>query len=219
MKTVRPVVWGVSAVLAAAAMPAQAGDTFQRVDFYGAWTQVDGQAGARDQDGWGGGLRIVGGKRVGFFGDLQGSYAAVERKAAGVRDQLDFGDYRAGLGWGFPAFGAVGFAQLKAEYVSLQFKDRAAGSRDHQDGFGVHVQLEQDIAGTFGLRASVGYVNVEDAQGPELTLGYHWVPDTFGVFTEFRWMSLDAKHGPGEFETVTVRAGFRVPFGGSRQAF
>jgi opacity protein-like surface antigen len=199
-----------AAVLAIAAAPAQAGDDkFQRVEFFGSYTQIDPDGPNDDFDGIGGGLRVVGGRRVGLFGDLQAEFVPTERDGAGA--DLDFGNYRAGIGWGFPAFGELGFFQAKAEYVSLRFKPDGGGS-DNQNGWGAHLQFEQDLAHSFGIHASLGYIDVDDADGTEYVIGFHWVPDVFGFFAHFRWLDLDFDNGGGQVDISTVRAGFRVPF-------
>jgi opacity protein-like surface antigen len=199
-----------AALLAMAVVPAQAGDDkFQRVEFFGAYTRIDPEGRNNDADGIGGGLRVVGGRRVGLFGDLQGEFVQTEFDAGGT--DLDFGNYRAGIGWGFPAFGQLGFFQVKAEYVSLRFKQDGFGS-DNQNGWGAQVQFEQDLAYSFGIHASLGYLDVDDADGTEYVIGFHWVPDVFGFFAQFRWLDLDFDNGGSQADISTVRAGFRVPF-------
>ncbi len=213
MKTV--ISLAVAAMAASAVAPAYAeSDKFQRVEFFGSWTQIDGGTGAVDFEGIGGGLRVVGGRRVGAFGDLQLEFVPTDAEGGGNRVDLDYGNYRAGAGWGLPAFGSVGFFQLKAEYVSLRTELEGAGGsvKNKQDGYGVHLQFEQDLAHSFGIHASLGYLDVDDADGTEYVIGLHWVPDTYGFFTQFRWMDLNVDDGGGEFEAATVRAGFRIPF-------
>ncbi len=198
-----------AALLAMAVGPVQAqNDKFQRVEFFGAYTKIDPDAGNQNFDGIGGGLRVVGGQRVGLFGDLQGEFVPTELD--GTRTNLDFGNYRAGAGWGFPAFGELGFFQVKAEYVALRF-DLDGQASETQDGWGAQVQFEQDLAHSFGIHASLGYIDVDDADGTEYVIGFHWVPDVFGFFTQFRWLNLDDDTG-GNLDIQTVRAGFRVPF-------
>ncbi len=194
-----------------ASTSAAASDKFQRVEFFGSYGQLDVDGLDADYDGIGGGLRIVGGQRVGVFGDLQAEYIPTELDSAAQTD-LDIENYRAGIGFGFPAFGEIGFFQLKGEYVSLR-TELESGAKDRQSGFGVHVQVEQDIAGSFGIDASVGYLGLDDVDGTEFTIGFHWVPDTFGFFTQFRWANLDGKKdGIADVEFSSLRVGFRVPF-------
>lgn len=189
---------------------AVANDKFQRIEFFSSYAQLESDGIAEDFDGIGGGLRVVGGQRVGFFGDFQGEYVPTEIDGGGA--DLDFENYRAGAGWGFPA-GPVGFFQVKAEYVSLRTKLESGGVevKESQNGYGVHLQFEQDLAYDFGVHASLGYLDVDDADGTEYVIGFHWVPDVFGFFAQLRWDDLNVDGG-GELEIQTVRAGFRVPF-------
>ncbi|HEY1077930.1 MAG TPA: outer membrane beta-barrel protein [Fontimonas sp.] len=215
---------GLIAIAAlACSAPALASDKFQRVEFFGSYGQFESDYGD-DFDGIGGGLRIVGGQRVGLFGDLQAEYIPTEREISGTTTDLDVQNYRAGIGFGLPAFADIGFLQLKAEYVSLRnevdfFAASAEGpgmrvtQKDNQAGYGVHLQVEQDIAGSFGIDASAGYLDLEDFDGSEFTVGLHWVPDNYGFFTQFRWANLGAKDaGVTDVEFSSLRVGFRVPF-------
>lgn len=201
-----------AAVLAAGAMSAaHAGsDKVQRVEFFGAYAQIDPDGATKDFDGIGGGLRVVGGQRVGFFGDFQGEYIPTELDGSG---EIDFENYRAGAGWGFPA-GPVGFFQLKAEYVSLRTDSEVGGvsAKESQNGYGVHLQFEQDLTRSLGIHASLGYLDLDDVDGTEYVIGFHWVPDVFGFFAQLRWDDLNVDDGGGDLEIQTVRAGFRVPF-------
>lgn len=204
--------FAAAALAAGLLSPAHAADgKFQRIEFFGSYAQIDTDGLADESDGIGGGLRVVGGRRVGFFGDFQGEYIPTELDGGGA--DLDFQNYRAGAGWGFPA-GPVGFFQLKAEYVSLRTRLDSGGveDKDSQNGYGVHLQFEQDLAYDFGIHASLGYLDVDDADGTEYVIGFHWVPDVFGFFAQLRWDDLNVDDGGGDFEIQTVRAGFRVPF-------
>lgn len=207
---------GIAAIAALTfSASAMADDKFQRVEFFGSYGQFDADGLSGDFDGIGGGLRIVGGQRVGIFGDLQAEYIPTELDSDDSAG-LDIGNYRAGIGYGFPAFGNAGFLQLKAEYASLrtEFDDGVAGAaKENQTGFGVHLQVEQDIAGSFGIDASVGYLGFEDIDGTEFTVGFHWVPDNYGFFTQFRWANLEGKDSSAfDAEFSSLRVGFRVPF-------
>ncbi|MES0874666.1 outer membrane beta-barrel protein [Sinimarinibacterium thermocellulolyticum] len=205
--------FAAAAIAAGMLSSAHAGsDQFQRIEFFGSWAQIDADDTTTEEfDGIGGGLRVVGGQRVGFFGDFSGEYVPTERDDGGA--DLDFENYRAGAGWGFPA-GPVGFFQLKAEYASLRTERQAPGGKvkESQDGYGVHLQFEQDLPYSLGVHASLGYLDLDDADGIEYVIGVHWVPDVFGFFAQYRWDDLDIADSDAELRIDTVRAGFRVPF-------
>ncbi|MEC9363372.1 MAG: hypothetical protein ACPHN2_16840 [Sinimarinibacterium flocculans] len=201
-----------AAALAAGLMtPAYAGDKFQRIEFFGAWGQIDQNVNDVTFDGWGGGLRVVGGRRVGPFADLQAEFIPTEERDSGA--DLDLENYRAGVGFGLPAFQPVGFFQVKVEYVAIRLdSELPLLVNDSQNGVGVHLQFEQDLARNFGIHASLGWLNLDDADGTEYVIGFHWVPDVYGFFAQFRWDDLDLDSGADDIEVGTVRAGFRVPF-------
>jgi opacity protein-like surface antigen len=202
-----------AAALAIGAMSAAHADDgkFQRIEFFGSYAQLEADGSADEFDGIGGGLRVVGGKRVGFFGDFSGEYIPTELDGGGA--DLDFENYRAGAGWGFPA-GPVGFFQVKAEYASLRTELDSGGveAKDSQSGYGVHLQFEQDLGSDLGVHASIGYLGLDDVEGTEYVIGFHWVPDVFGLFAQVRIDDLNVDDSDADLEISTVRAGFRVPF-------
>lgn len=192
----------------AASSTATAGDKLQRVEFFGTYGQFDADGLTDNYDGIGGGLRILAGRRDGLFGDLTGEYIPTDVDGA----DLDIENYRAGIGYGMSAFGADSFLQLKVEWASLRTEFEGS-VRETQNGVGVHVQLEKDFIDGFGVDASVGYLDFEDIDGTEFTIGAHWVPERVGFFTQFRFANLQGKDsGTPDAELTSLRVGFRVPF-------
>lgn len=191
---------------------AMAGDKLQRVEFFGTYGQLDAEGLVDDFEGIGGGLRILAGRRDGLFGDLSGEYIPTDTDIGSDTVDLDIENYRAGIGYGLSAFGADSFLQLKVEWASLrtEFED---GARENQNGFGVHVQIEKDFIDGLGVDASVGYLDFEDIDGSEFTVGAHWVPERVGFFLQFRFASLEGKDdSSADAELSSLRAGFRMPF-------
>lgn len=201
----------VIAATAASTSAMAASDKLQRVEFFGTYGQFDADGLSDDFEGIGGGLRILAGRRDGLFGDLTGEYIPTDTDIAGETLDLDIENYRGGIGYGISAFGPDSFLQLKVEYASL--RTDFEGARENQNGFGVHVQMEKDFIDGFGVDASVGYLDFEDIDGSEFTIGAHWVPERVGLFAQFRFANLDGKDsGTTDAELTSLRVGFRVPF-------
>ena len=118
-------------------------------------------------------------------------------------DGFDSDDLRVGGGWAFRVSPEV-TPYVKVEYIDL-------GSDLDQDGFGVTGGVDWSVTPQFILRGEVGYIDLDDIDGFELTAGgtFMFTP-TLGAFAEVRWW--DASVNGLDVEITDIRAGVTFNF-------
>lgn len=99
---------------------------------------------------------------------------------------------------------------ILGEYVRL--KDDAFGASSSENGFGLHMGVQFDATSAFGIKASIGYVDIGDfGSGVELLAGVHYdFTDTVGLSADYRFTRL-AESGE-DVDVGDLRLGVRFSF-------
>lgn len=181
---------------AAPAMAAQ-GNNF--IDGYFAISEVD--VGPVDDDG--NGFGVKGAFQITPQVFLTGEYQSVDYDDFNA----DIDQLRLGAGFG-PGMGSSGAGLYgRGEYVRLD------DDNDDQDGVVGTVGYGLAVNKEFRLHGEIGYVLLDDADGPELLVGgtYRLTPN-LGLFADYRMSYLDPDRGGGDFDIADFRAGARFYF-------
>lgn len=95
----------------------------------------------------------------------------------------------------------------RVEYVNLDF-----GSGSDQDGIGGHVGYALPLSKEFRLHGQVGYLMLDDVDGPELLVGATYqVAPNIALFGDYRASFLEADGG-GDLDVSDIRLGARFLF-------
>lgn len=169
------------------------------VDGYFALSELD--IGSFDDDGNGFGLKGAFQVHPQVF--LTGEFQSVEYDDT----DLDLDQIRLGAGTG-PGMGANGEGIYgRGEYIQLD-----ADSED-QDGLVGTLGYALSVNPQFRLHGEVGYVYLDDADGPELLVGGTYrLAQNLGLFADYRMSFLDPDGGGGDLDVADLRAGVRFHF-------
>jgi len=180
------------------AAPALAATGNNYVDGYFYLSDID--VGPADDDGVGVGVK--GGFQVADQVYLTGEYQTVEYDDFNV----DLDQLRLGAGFG-PGMGTKGQGIYgRAEYVKFDIDS------EDDSGIGGHVGYALPLSDQFRLNGEVGYLLLDDSDGPELLIGGTYrVAQNFGIFADYRASFLDGDHG-GDLDVSDLRIGARFYF-------
>jgi len=182
--------------------PAMAAPGNNFVDGYALFSDIDPD-GAGSDDGIG--MGVKGGFQVADQIFLTGEFQTVEYDDTNVDlDQIRLG---AGFGPGMSpnAQGLYG----RVEYVDVEFDP---GSGD--DGVAGSIGYGLPLNAQFRVHGEVGYLYLDDADGPEILLGATYrIAQNFGVFADYRMSFLEFDGpGGGDVDISDLRAGVRFTF-------
>lgn len=159
-------------------------------------TEFEG-GGSVDGDGFG----IRGAGKIADQIFLYGEYQSVEYDFAGDPETEQI---RAGGGFFFLQQTEMA-AYGKAEFINVDsdFTD------DDSSGFGLHAGLNFMPMPALALTGQVGYIDIEDADGPEYLLGasYNITPQ-IGIFTDYRFTDLESDAGDAEIKDWRIGGRF-----------
>lgn len=183
------------------AAPAMAAPGNNFIDGYGLFSDIDPE-GAGSDDGIGAGVK--GGFQVADQIFLTGEFQTVEYDDSNV----DLDQIRLGAGFG-PGMGpnAEGLYG-RVEYVNVDFSP--GGDDDGVAGaIGYGLPLNQQ----FRVHGEVGYVYLDDSDGPELLLGATYrLAQNLGVFADYRMSFLNFDGPGGDLDLSDLRVGVRFTF-------
>ena len=130
---------------------------------------------------------------------INGEYQAVDYDRSGDLDQLRFG-----VGLHSPLNQNVNFVGL-LEYINV---DGDRGGPD-EDGFGVHGGLEAALAPQFTVHGSVGFVMLDDLDGPEFLVGlrYQATPQ-ISIFGDYRMTRLSDRGVDVDLDDLRIGVGY-----------
>lgn len=160
---------------------------------------VDG-AGSADTSGDGFGVKgAFSFTDTAFF---TGEYQSVDYDEDLIED-IELDQIRLGAGYRFTAT-TLPMWYLRAEFVQLSVDD------EDENGYGVHGGVRAEN-GALGVYAEAGYVDVEEADGFEFTVGADYaLTDAIGGFVDYRRSDLEASDG--DLTLDDLRVGLRLYF-------
>ena len=194
----RELIAAAAALGMAAPVMAATGNNY--VDGYLLMSDID--LGPVDDDGIGGGLK--GGFQVGDQVYLTGEFQTVEYDDFNA----DFDQIRLGAGFG-PGMGSKGEGLYgRAEYVRFDLDN------EDDDGIAGHVGYGLPLNQQFRLHGELGYVLLDDVDGPELLVGgTYQVAPNIGIFADYRMSFLEVDgSGGGDVDINDLRVGARFYF-------
>ena len=180
------------------AAPALAVQGNNYVDGYGFMSDID--FGPFDDDGVG--MGVKGAFQVADKVYLTGEFQTVEY------DDLneDFDQIRLGAGFG-PGMGP----SAEGIYGRVEYVNFDTGV-DDEDGIGGAIGYGLPLSPAFRLHGEVGYLYLDDTDGPELLIGGTYrIAQNFGVFADYRASFLEADGG-GDIDINDLRVGVRFTF-------
>jgi hypothetical protein len=184
------------------AAPALAVQGNNYVDGYGFFSDVDLEFGPFNDSDDGVGMGVKGAFQVADKVYLTGEFQTVEYDDF----NRDLDQIRLGAGFG-PGMGpnAEGIYG-RVEYVDVDF----FGEDD--DGVGGSIGYGLPLSPEFRLHGEVGYLYLDDVDGPELLIGGTYrIAQNFGVFADYRASFLEADGG-GDIDINDLRVGIRFTF-------
>lgn len=169
------------------------------IDGYFALSEID--VGPADDDG--NGFGVKGAFQVHPQAFITGEFQNVEYDDSDADvDQIRLG---AGIGPGMGSSGEGIYG--RGEYINFDFDS------EDQDGLVGTVGYALPINPQFRLHGELGYVYVDDADGPELLVGGTYrLAQNFGLFADYRVSYLDPDGGRGDLDISDFRAGARFYF-------
>lgn len=210
----------VIAVLSVASLPAFAGAPVgspglgSHVDLYYSNLdfEVSDDTDSASIDGDGGGIGFWLGNNIGLLtAELQKN--SLDGSPGGFTTDADIRTMRVGLGYRLLNTPTQG-AWIRAEYVNfdgdIEIQDVGSGS-DKQDGYGIHAggMLGAGIVNGYG---EIGFVDVDDLDGMEYTLGLNVQPGMVGGFVEYRVTDLELDNIDLDEKFEDLRIGLRLAF-------
>lgn len=181
------------------ATPALAAQGNNYVDGYGFLSDID-LGGPNDDDGVG--MGVKGGFQVADKVYLTGEFQTVEYDD--LNEDLD--QIRLGAGFG-PGMGP----NSEGIYGRVEYVDVDLGFFD-DSGVGGAVGYGLPLSPEFRLHGEVGYLYLDDLDGPELLIGGTYrIAQNFGVFADYRASFLEADGG-GDIDINDLRVGVRFTF-------
>ncbi|MHA7833105.1 MAG: outer membrane beta-barrel protein [Algiphilus sp.] len=134
---------------------------------------------------------------------LTGEYQAVEYDDS----ELEFDQLRGGVGF-FAPLGPDVQWNARAELVRVELSVPGAGS-DDETGFGVHGGLEAMLTPRFSVHGSIGYLSVDDADGPEFLVGGRFMASqNVSIFADYRMSRFEDDDTDLDVDDIRVGAGF-----------
>lgn len=197
---------GLSALmLSAFAFQANAQQTsFGHVDAYyipNADLEISDATGSAKDDGDGFGLK-------GRFLVSEQLFIAAEYQAVEYDDsELELDQLRVGVGFTMPINITLNFVG-QVEYINAE-TDAPGVSSESDDGFGVHAGLEAALAPQFSLYGRVGFVSVDDSDGPEFLVGARFkVTPNASLFADYRASRFSDSGTDLDLDDLRIGAGF-----------
>jgi hypothetical protein len=156
-----------------------------------------------------------------------------ELEFIGMDRDLDVFNYRIGPGLGFnPTRNSTLYAL--AQFIGTEFDGprtafEPGDTVDHEEGWGVHGGFKAWTTRCWGFEGQAGWVELENFEGPEFTLGafaqlFRIGNNSLGIFADFRTQQFDFEiptaFGDVEHEVDTdeARVGVRFNFSSPRSA-
>ena len=191
----------IAAVAACAfAAPAISAQGNNFVDGYFVISDIDA-GGSDDGDGFG----VKGAGQVTDRIFFTGEYQSVEYDDSNA----DLDQFRLGAGFG-PGMGSSGEGIYgRVEYVNVDLDS------EDEDGLGGTVGYALPLNKQFRLHGEVGYLYLDDTDGPELLIGGTYrINQNFGIFADYRMSMLETDVGPGDqdVDIDDLRIGARFYF-------
>jgi hypothetical protein len=154
-----------------------------------------------DDDGDGFGLR-------GRFNATEQVFISAEYQAVEYDDSsLELDQLRVGAGYILPINTTLNFVG-QVEYISAE-TDGPGISSETDDGFGVHAGLEAALAPQFSLYGSVGFVSIDDSDGPEFLVGARFqVAPNVSLFADYRATRFSDSGSDLDLDDLRLGAGF-----------
>lgn len=185
------------AALALASSAALA-EPYSNADLYYTW--IDQDIAGEKVDGDGFGLRGRGFVTPNVF--VLGQYQETE-----LEDVVDFTETRAGIGFG-AMISPAAYASLQAEFTDIEYE--FPGFAIDDDGYAILAGLEGRISETVRVFGRVGYVSLEETDGPEFVVGGSAMfTENLGLVVEYRNTTLEDDAGD-ELDLTEIRAGLRL---------
>lgn len=192
---------GITLLGAGAALPLAAqADAMNYIDGYYV-PSADVDFGLADDDGDGYGVK----GRAQFADQLffSGEYQQNEYDDS----DLEFTQLRAGVGFMAPINADASWL-ARAEFINAELEAPGAGS-DDESGFGVHVGAEAALTPRFIVDGSIGYLSIDDTDGPEFRFGGRFlVGPQFSIFADYRLTQLEDGDAETDFDDIRVGVGF-----------
>ncbi|MCC2655418.1 MAG: porin family protein [Panacagrimonas sp.] len=181
--------------------PALAAPGNNYVDGYGLFSDID-LGGPNDDDGVG--MGVKGAFQVADKVYLTGEFQTVEYDD--FNEDLD--QIRLGVGFG-PGMGP----NSEGLYGRVEYVDVDLGPFD-DSGVGGFVGYGLPLNQQFRIHGEVGYLLLDDVDGPELLIGATYrVAQNLGVFADYRASFLEFDgNGGGDFDINDLRLGVRFTF-------
>lgn len=163
-------------------------------------------------DGDGGGLDFWLGNGIGLF-TAEFQKNNLDGNEAGFALDADSRVLRVGMGYRFVYQPNAG-AWLRAEYINFDGDIAVEGigeADDSQNGYGIHFGglLGQGMVRGYG---EIGFVDLDDLDGMEYTVGLNIQPGMVGGFVEYRVTDLELDDVELDEKFEDVRIGVRVAF-------
>ena len=151
-----------------------------------------------DGDGFGGKAAFAISRDVFLTGEYQtNTYDEQDR---------DLDQYRLGAAFGSGAGNGAGF-YVRAQYVHYDLE-----LADEQDGIAGHVGFSAPLSSTFRLFGEVGYLGLDDLDGPEFVAGaVLQVAPNLGIYGDYRATRLE-DDAENSIDFDDVRVGVRFTF-------
>jgi hypothetical protein len=180
------------------AAPAMAATGNNYVDGYVALSSLNPDPGG-SEDGTGAGVKAAFQVADKIF--LTGEFQSVDYDH--IHD--DFDQIRLGAGFG-PGMGSKGEGLYgRVEYVDFDFGDS-------DSGLGATAGYAIPLNPQFRVHGEVGYLLLDDVDGPELTIGgTYQVAQNLGIYADYRHDFLNVDGG-GDIDIGDVRVGVRFLF-------
>lgn len=176
-----------------------AADSINHLDGYYI-PSADIELGGGEDDGDGFGVK----GRAQFTDQLffTGEYQAVEYDDS----DLEFDQLRGGIGFFAPVSPDVRW-NVRGEFVRVE-TDVPGGGSDDETGFGVHGGLEALLTPRFSVHGSVGYLSIDDTDGPEFLVGGRFqASHNVSVFADYRMSRFEDDDSSADLDLDDLRIG------------
>lgn len=158
-----------------------------------------GFGGEDDGDGFG----VKGSARFAEQLFFTGEYQAVEYDDS----ELELDQLRAGVGFvsaATPELNLIG----RAEFIHVEL-DGPLQDSDDETGFGIHGGAEAMLSPQFMVHGSVGFISVDDADGPEFLVGLRFLAnEAVSIFADYRVTRLSDRGSDLDLDDLRIGAGF-----------
>ena len=134
---------------------------------------------------------------------VTGEYQAVELDDS----ELEIDQLRAGVGFTSavnPALNLIG----RAEFIQVELDGPFLDS-DDESGFGIHGGAEAMLTPQFMVHGSVGFISIDDADGPEFLVGLRFLAnESVSIFADYRVTRLSDSGNDLDLDDLRIGAGF-----------